>query len=278
MTNNNGLVKRVLGFLIPDRAERLQAHDQRQDQRGKVAVRGEDSLRVDYTQTRSMETSKRHWLEHKIIAWDKTHPVTARLDILRTLILRKMETNGWRTLAIVSPNPGSGKSFLATNMAISLAQNPNKSVMLVDLDLRRPQVAVKLGLETINGSLVDYLAGEAKLTEVLVNPGVPRLVVAPVIKGISNASELLSQKIVANMIQEMRDRYDERIVLFDLPPLLSADDALIVLPNVDCCLLVLGDGEHTAADIEDSMRLLGDTPLLGMVVNRSKAISTDEGY
>ena len=269
--------RRFLATLIPARHAANSANGPQTVFRMTPQLTDPDTLMVEYTQTRKVAASKATWLDNKIIAWDNSHPVSGRIDILRTLVMRKMEANNWRTMAVISPTPGAGKSFVAVNLAISLAQNPNKSVMLVDFDLRRPQVAAKLGL-SCEKTLLDYLTGKSDLAGVLVNPGIPRLVVAPVCKGVANASELLSHKQVTRMIQDVRDRYDSRVVIFDLPPMLSIDDALIILPHIDCALLVLGDGEHTSAEIEETVRLLGDTGLVGMVVNRSQANLKVEGY
>ncbi len=277
MATRDSIFGRIFSFLVPERRKKSAAYEDRTTVRVYPRTNEDRTLEVRYTRTRQTSANKQELLDNKVIAWDKSHPVNGRMEILRTQIVRKMEANGWRTLAVISPTPGAGKSFVATNLAISLAQNPNKSVMLVDLDLRRPQIAAKLGLPA-GQSLLDYLSGAAQLSDVLVNPGVPRLVVAPVFDSIANSSELLSSRQVVKMIQEMRERYESRIVIFDLPPLLLADDALVVLPHVDCALLVLGDGEHSAAEIEDSLRLLHDVNLVGMVVNRSRAFEKVEGY
>ena len=277
MTTRDSVLSRILSFLVPERRKQKAVYAERVNVRVYPRTNENRALEVRYTQTRQTVADQRELLDNKVITWDKSHPVTGRMEILRTQIMRKMEANDWRTLAIISPTPGAGKSFVATNLAISLAQNPNKSVMLVDLDLRRPQIALKLGLPE-GKSLLDYLAGTAQLADVLVNPGVPRLVVAPVFGAVANSSELLSSRQITKMIQEMRDRYESRVVIFDLPPLLLADDALVVLPHVDCALLVLGDGEHSSAEIEESLRLLRDVNLVGMVINRSKAFEKLEGY
>ncbi len=236
-----------------------------------------DLQSVQYIQTRVTELDPQHLLDNRIVALNKRDPNSYLFDFLRTQVLRKMQANNWRSLAILSPTPGAGKTFVAINLAISIAQHPNKSAILVDMDLRRPQVAYQLGLPSTR-SLYDYLEGTASLAQVLVNPGIPRLVIAPVYQPIENSAELLSSKKVHNMITDLRQRYDSRIVILDLPPLLSADDTMIVLPQVDCALMVIGNGKHSESELQDSMRLLNGVNLLGTVINRVDAAPVIEPY
>ena len=80
---------------------------------------------------------------------------------------------------------------------------------------------------------------------------------------------MLSSKLAERIITDLRGRYDERIVIFDLPPLLAADDAIAILPKIDCVLLVVGNGMSTEREIKDSLRHLADANLLGLVMNKA---------
>ena len=223
---------------------------------------------VQYVQTRTVELDKALLERNRIVAGNKREPVSRLFDLLRTQVLQKMEAHGWRTIAIISPTPEAGKTFVAINLALSIAHQANKSALLVDLDLRRPKIASYLGLP-VSKSLRDYLDGTASLAQVLVNPSVPRLVIAPLLKPIANSSEVLSSKRIQLLLDDLRDRYESRIVVLDMPPILVADDALVILPHVDCVLLVLGDGRHSEAEIEETMRLIPNKNILGTVLNRA---------
>jgi hypothetical protein len=181
-----------------------------------------------------------------------------------------MEENNWRTLAIISPTPAAGKTVVAINLAISIAQQPQKTAMLVDFDLRKPRVAQYLGLKQ-QKSINDLFLGNAELSEIIVNPGIPRLTIIPTNSPVRQSAETLSSNSIQNMVIELKERYDSRVVIFDLPPILSADDAMVLLPQVDCVLLVMGDGQHTEAEITSTMRLLTKSNILGVVVNKSEA-------
>ena len=224
---------------------------------------------VEYRQTRVVNLDPEHLRKHRIIAFNKHDPLTGTIDVLRTKILRKMEDHGWRTLAITSPTPGAGKTVLAINLAMSIAYQTDKTAMLVDFDLRTPSVGAYLGIPD-GKSLNEVLNGEAELHEALVNPGLPRLVILPTAKAVEKSSEILSSRKVAGLIHELRARYAERVVIFDLPPMLKVDDAIGILPQIDCVLMVVGNGMSTQTEVEDCMRNLSSANLLGVVLNKAE--------
>lgn len=224
---------------------------------------------INYSQTRVVKLSSAHLEKHRIVAFNKSNPLSVSFDMLRTQVLGKMEENGWRTLAVVSPVPECGKTVVAINLAMSIAHHSNKTAVLADFDLRRPKIGSSLGLPA-GKSLNDFLGGTAALEEVLVNPGLPKLVVLPTSKPVAKSAETLSSGRVENLIQDLRNRYPERIVIFELPPLLSADDALAVLPKMDCVLMVVGNGMVSKAELEESLRHLNAVNLLGTVLNKAE--------
>jgi protein-tyrosine kinase len=215
--------------------------------------------------------------KQRIVAHQKSHPASWAFDLLRTQVLQKMDENGWRTLAVTSPTPGSGKTVVAINLAIAIAQHTNRSALLVDLDLRRPQVAVSLGLPA-EVSLNQVLIGNVGIEDAMVNPGIPRLVVLPTRQAISASAEMLASGKVANLLGELRERYEDRIVVVDLPPVLAADDVLAVVPQIDCVLMVVGNGTSTRKEIEESMRRLSNVQLIGVVLNKDDAPTQNAYY
>ena len=112
---------------------------------------------------------------------------------------------------------------------------------MVDFDLRRPSIARYLGLKK-RTCVADVLDGSHELKDAMINPGMPRLVVLPAHKTVPNSAELLASTQIRDLVSELRGRYEERVVVFDLPPLLNADDAMSVIPNLDCVLLVVASG------------------------------------
>ena len=141
--------------------------------------------------------------------------------------------------------------------------------MLVDFDLRRPKIGAYLGIP-MEKSLNDLLAGTAELADVLVNPDMPRLVLLPTRSPVKNSSETLSSKKIADLIKDLRERYESRIIIFDLPPVLFTDDAIALLPQIDCVLMVVANGMSTRREIEDSLRLLPAENLIGTILNKAE--------
>jgi protein-tyrosine kinase len=230
----------------------------------------EDELKsIVYNKTTVVQLDPAHLENNRIVAQDKHDPISWAFDSLRTQVLQKMEENSWRTIAIISPTQGAGKSVISINLAISIAQQPQKTAMVVDFDLRKPRIAQYLGINT-EKSINDLLAGGAELSEIIVNPGIPRLTILPTNRPVDKSSETLSSKSIQRLIVELKERYDSRIVIFDLPPILSADDAMVLLPQVDCALLVVGNGMNTESELDETMRLLSKTNLLGVVLNRAE--------
>lgn len=224
---------------------------------------------IVYNSENVVQLDSAHLERNRIVAHNKLDPTSWAFDSLRTQVLQKMEENDWHTLAIISPTPGAGKSVVAINLAISIAQQPQKTAMLVDFDLRKPRIAEYLGIKH-EKSINDFIVGNAELSEIIINPGIPRLTVIPTNSPVLKSSETLSSNAFQKLIVELKERYDSRIVIFDLPPILNADDAMVLLPQVDCVLLILGDGLHTESEISETMRLLGKSNILGVVVNRAE--------
>jgi capsular exopolysaccharide synthesis family protein len=189
--------------------------------------------------------------------------------VLRTNVLMQLRENNWNSFAITSATLGAGKTFISVNLAIAIAMEGNQSVLLVDADLRRPSVSQYLGFQWELG-LFDYLKGDVSLEETLINPGIERLVILPGRNANNNSSELISSRKMVNLIQEIKTRYESRIIIFDIPPLFAADNALLFMPLVDAALLVVEDGKNTSDELQHSMHILEQTNLLGLVVNKSR--------
>ncbi len=188
--------------------------------------------------------------------------------ILRTKVLQAMARENMRTIAVTSANYGDGKTTVSTNLALSIALDVNQTVVLVDLDLRSPSVHSVLGLETDVG-LTDYIVDDAPVSKCLVRPNFERLTVLPITRPLENSSELLGTPKMAQLAHELKTRYPNRMVIYDMPPLLSQDDTMAFLPQVDGVILVVRDGTTKAEDIEHCLHALEGSRLIGTVLNNS---------
>src|SRR5512139_2354653 len=224
---------------------------------------------ISYKNTRTVRLRAEHLEKNRIVAINKNDPKGMPFDLLRTYVLQKMEENGWRTLAVTSPTPESGKTVVAINLAISIAQQTNRTALLADFDLRRPKVGAYLGI-SMEKSMNDLIDETAELADVLVNPDIPRLVVLPARNPVKKSSETLSSGKIENLIKDLRERYESRIVIFDLPPVLVADDAIVLFPHIDCVLMVVANGMSTKREIDDSIRLIPPAKLIGTILNKAE--------
>ena len=194
-------------------------------------------------------------------------PAAAAFRMLRTQVLQRMEDNGWRSLAIFSPMSRDGKTTTAINLAMSLASDQQHTALLVDFDFRRPSVAARLGLSPELGA-DDVLTGVARVEDCLYHPeSFDRLVVLPTRGPLQRSSEVLAGPASRALVAELRARYPERLIVFDLPPVLSADDALAFAPQIDCGLVVAAEGRTRRNDLVRTVELLRKVPLVGTVLN-----------
>lgn len=206
--------------------------------------------------------------DNLLIATLKNHPGSDIFNILRTKVLAKMDANNWNVLAVTSPRANVGKSFTASNLAVSIAMDENHSALLVDFDFRRPSVHRYFGLPVKKG-LSDFVFDDIPLPELFINTTIKRLKLLTAGSQTSGSLELLSSSKLLNLLNELKNRYSDRIIIVDLPPLLDTADALTFLPNADSCLLVIAEGECTVEDIKQSLHVVDKNKLLGTVMNKS---------
>lgn len=222
---------------------------------------------LKYSQTRVAEVHPDTLEDKRVIASFANNDSSQIFKALRTQVIQKMRENDWRSLAITSPSENEGKSLIAANLAVAIAMEVNQTVLLVDLDLRNPSLGQYFGIEQEHG-LLSYLRGQVALEEIMVNPGVDRLVVVPG-KGTSlNSSEIISSPKMVSLFKETRTRYKQRLVIYDMPPVLRSDDVLSCIGHIDAALMVLEDGRNDEKDIVKAVRQMQKTKLLGTVINR----------
>lgn len=233
-----------------------------------------EQVAIQYSRTKVHKLDPVLLREHKVIFGDGDREGLTAYKMLRTQVLQRMVVRNWNALAITSPAPGDGKTLTAINLAISLARELHHTVLLVDLDLRNPSIHRYFGLEPQKG-IDDYLLRGVPLDEILLNPGIERLVLLPARASVENSSEILASPSMGQLVQDLKNRYPSRMVLFDLPPILAADDSLSFAPHIDAILLVLRDGKTTRDELEHAMEILKDVTILGTVLNASsEKIST----
>lgn len=232
---------------------------------------------ISYSQTKVVNVPNQHLERKRIIAGFYNNPQSAVFRMLRTQVLKKMRSNRWQTLAVTSPTSGEGKSVVAANLAMAIAMELNQTVLLVDMDLRNPSISNYFGLNAQVG-LKDYLSGDLNLSEVLINPGIKRLVILPGVGRAEDSAELLSSPKMASLVADIKSQYDSRVIIFDVPPVLQTDDVSLAASYFDSTLLVLEDGKNTESNITKSLQMLEGSHLLGTVVNKSASPPEHQNY
>lgn len=226
---------------------------------------------ITYTNTKVIDVPKWVLQRNKVVAALPSTRETVHFKLLRTQVLQSMKQKQLKSLSIVSSSPGEGKTLTAINLAYSIALEAQHTVILVDLDLKNPSICKYFDYEPELG-ITDYLFNKTPIDEILFTPGNEGLVVLPGRETIEHSSELLSSKRLINLVKELTSRYRNRIVLFDLPPLLSGDDVLAFAPYSDAALLVIEDTKVKQRDVQQSLELLKGTHLLGTVLNKSSTV------
>ena len=202
---------------------------------------------------------------------------TKEIDQLRTRILQQMRARGWKRLAITSPSPGCGKTYLAVNLGFSLARQTDQRAVVGELDLRRPTMAKLLGI-TDRASFGRVLAGEAVVEDCAVRAS-RNLAFLTNASSTRNSAELLQSARAKRVLDEIEARLAPTITLFDLPPMQQGDDALAFAERVDCMLIVAAAGQTTVREIDVCERdLAAQTNVLGVVLNKCRYMPAESGY
>ena len=257
--------------------DRLTATDVLRHAGHSQGIQADLSTGVRYTMTKMVEVSEKTLLDNLVIAALPEHKFKDAYRMMRTRVLQTMRNNGWTSVAVTGPASGCGKTLTAINLAVSLAMEVTHTVLLVDLDLRRPTVHKYFGYQPELG-LSDYLTGDMPLHQLLFSPSIDRLVVLPGRSALPNSAEMLRSPRMVALVNELKTRYPDRLVVFDLPPILAADDALAFSPYTDCFLMVAESGGTKKDDLQKAFEILKNTPLVGTVLNKSEAPTSGYGY
>ena len=215
--------------------------------------------------------------DNRIIAHDIADPRARSFDMLRTQVLQTMDASSWQILGVTSPTAGCGKSVIATNLALSIARQRERSVLLVDMDLQKPQIAKLLRLRC-NEGLVSVLQGRSQLMGSIIQARVrnQQLLVLPCEQPTLDSSEWMASRQMSTLLQEIRRNFKTMTVIFDLPPILFSDDVISMLPQIDCALFVTAAGLSTASEIKECNKHFESTPIVRIVVN--KAVDAAKSY
>lgn len=182
-------------------------------------------------------------------------------------------------IMVTSSRPGEGKTFTAINLALSIALEKDKTVLLVDADVLRPNVMKTLALKDEHG-LMEYLLGETvNISEVMYKTNLDNLRIIPAGKSHHLSTELLASERMFLAVEEFANRYTDRVVIVDTPPLLGINETAILANLAGQAVIVTEESKTKLIDIEQAVKQLNPRMAIGFIMNKSEKVNSDKtGY
>jgi non-specific protein-tyrosine kinase len=227
----------------------------------------------NYSKSRTVKLNMSTLANNRCVAIFPYARETDVYKVLRTQILRLTKEKGGNTIMITSALPGEGKTLTAINLSFTFAKLFDQTVLLVDGDLRRQGIHKLLGFESDRG-LADYLVDKRPVSDIITWPGIDKLTVISGGKSIQESTELLGTSRMIDLVREMKTRYPDRYVFFDVPSVLSRADTLAFVPLVDYIIIVVRAGTTPMDDVRKALELIPQEKVLGFVLNRYKTQPT----
>lgn len=201
----------------------------------------------------------------------------APYDLLRTKIIHQAQSNGWRRVAIVSPDMGAGKTTTVANLAFSFERQRDMRVLFIDLDLRRPSLHKVLGQKS-DHSMSDVLNGHVQFAAHGLRLG-ERVAFGLNNGPAANPSEILLSQTARDTLEGIEQNFAPNLTLFDISPLNASDDNIAFLQNVDCAIIIVAAESTPIKRIDQAERQVAElTNVMGIVLNKCRYISDTEGY
>ena len=210
--------------------------------------------------------------------------VSEEFRVIKRQVLRKAFANGadaigsGNLIMVTSAAPNEGKTFAAVNLAVSIASERDKHVLLVDADLHRPGVLDSLGIEADRG-LVDVLEDPSiDLSEVLIRTSFTNLTILPAGRAHEMGAELIASERMADLVAEIGKRYSDRVVIFDTSPVLATSEASTLVSHVGQVILVVEAERTSEAAVRAALDLLSPCKDIGFVLNKAQGNTSSADF
>ena len=198
-------------------------------------------------------------------------------DILRTKLLLEMRRNNWTRVAITSAAAGSGKTTTACNLISGIGRQSETRAMLFDFDLRRPSVASFFGMSR-ERSVADVISGAVPFPEQAVRLS-PNTTVSVATQSVRDPATILLQSQVSDVLDDIQAAYAPDMMIFDLPPVLVADETRGFLKSVDCAVIIAGAETTSIDQVDEAEREVSEyTAVAGVVLNKCRFVGDDYSY
>jgi len=222
-----------------------------------------------YSSSRNINIDKTTAIENRCVSLSQDASEIDFYKVIRTQILQKTQANDRNLIMITSANPGEGKTVTAINLAVTFAKEFNNTSLLVDCDLKQQKIHQYLGLPGEKG-LADYFIKGTPMDELIIWQGIEKLTLISGGAAVKDSSELLGSPKMKSIIKEMKNRYDNRYIFLDVPPVLNVSDAIAFAPLVDSIILVVQAGRTSVNDIKKALALIPEEKFLSFVFNRNR--------
>jgi non-specific protein-tyrosine kinase len=256
-----------------EKAKGLKAPKQKPSAKKIVAIEhkvcGNDWKPPVYSDSIRVQLDHECLLENRCICISPDAPELESYKVLRTKIQQLTKQKGWNTLMVTSADAGAGKTFTAVNLSLTFARAYNQTVMLVDCDFHHQSIQQMMGFESDAG-LIDYLVDGRSLNEFIIWPGIDKMTVISGGRTFDDSSELLGSPRMKKLVQELKTRYDDRYIIFDVPPIIGSADALALTPHVDCIVMVVEEGKTAMRNVLKAVEAIPQEKFLGFVMNKQK--------
>ena len=193
-------------------------------------------------------------------------PAAEHFKVLRSQILYPQDGKDRRVILVTSAMEAAGKTMVACNLAVSIAQGVDPYALLIDADIRKSSVHRMLGFEPAEG-LSEYLQRNEALSKYLIRTPMMKLTVLPAGHSVRNPAELLTSDKMRLLFEEARERYPDRFIIVDSPPVNLAAETSSLAQNVDAVVFVVRSGYSNQDLIEEAIAKVGEDKILGIVFN-----------
>lgn len=220
-----------------------------------------------YSESKTVSIDLETAVRNHCVALSADFAEVGHYKVLRTQLRQIGREKTWSTIMVTSVAPGEGKTVTAINLAATFAREYNQTVLLVDADLRRQSIHRYLGYPSSSG-LRDYLEERAPMNDIITWPGIEKFTVISGGRPAHESAELMGSPRMRTLVAELKSRYADRYVIFDVPPVMGGADALAFAPLVDCIILVVGVGITRRQDLAKALEMLPQEKTAGFVLNR----------
>ena len=251
---------------------------------GVVSMATEEPARSTSRTARTLKVDRDRLRRQSMITPDgERTPITEsfrriKRQILANLANPEIDAPSANLVMVTSALPGGGKTFCTINLAISIAQEMDHTVLLVDADVAKPSIPLALGLKTEMGLMNVLLDRKINLAEVLWKTDIDKLTLLPAGTARHYTTEMLASAAMRALLREMAARYKDRIVIFDSPPLLATSEASVLASQMGQIVVVVEAGKTSEAALKDALSHIDSSKVTGLLLNKGEKPALGYGY